>query len=159
MDWRDSNIVLGEQMNTRGYDSSRLLASHKGVGILRPDGQTQAGAEVLALTVRTDYMPNQDWQTICQRGRTLREAEDTLTGHAAGEHSDDPTPEPDHAAAVRAIGAGMARRHDPRACRNPWPPSLITSTDSAQTSQSSSRPPNSPRYSTSIQPGTAAAIR
>src|SRR5262249_25812537 len=25
MDWRDSNIVLGEQMNTRGYDSSRLL--------------------------------------------------------------------------------------------------------------------------------------
>jgi DNA segregation ATPase FtsK/SpoIIIE, S-DNA-T family len=43
MDWRDSNIVLGEQMNTRGYDSSRLLASHKGVGILRPDGDTQAG--------------------------------------------------------------------------------------------------------------------
>jgi S-DNA-T family DNA segregation ATPase FtsK/SpoIIIE len=36
MDWRDSNIVLGEQMDTRGYDSSRLLASHKGVGILRP---------------------------------------------------------------------------------------------------------------------------
>src|SRR5918999_3698748 len=57
MDWRDSNIVLGEQMNTRGYDSSRLLASHKGVGILRPDGDTQAGAEVLALTVRTYYMP------------------------------------------------------------------------------------------------------
>jgi S-DNA-T family DNA segregation ATPase FtsK/SpoIIIE len=53
MDWRDSNIVLGEQMNTRGYDSSRLLASHKGVGILRPDGDTQAGADVLALTVRT----------------------------------------------------------------------------------------------------------
>ena len=106
MDWRDSNIVLGEQMNTRGYDSSRLLASHKGVGILRPDGETQAGADVLALTVRTDYMPNEDWQTICQRGRALREAEGTLTGHAAGEGLDDLTRELDHAAAVRAIGAG-----------------------------------------------------
>jgi S-DNA-T family DNA segregation ATPase FtsK/SpoIIIE len=106
MDWRDSNIVLGEQMNTRGYDSSRLLASHKGVGILRPDGDTQAGSDVLALTVRTYYMPNEDWQAICQRGRTLREAEGTLTGHAAG---NDPTPELDHAAAVRAIGSGAAR--------------------------------------------------
>lgn len=85
MDWRDSNIVLGEQMNTRGYDSSRLLASHKGVGILRPDGDAQAGAEVLALTVRTYYMPNDDWRTICQRGRALREETGTLTGHAVGE--------------------------------------------------------------------------
>jgi DNA segregation ATPase FtsK/SpoIIIE, S-DNA-T family len=110
MDWRDSNIVLGEQMNTRGYDSSRLLASHKGVGILRPDGETEAGADVLALTVRTDYMPNEDWQVICQRGRALREAEDTLTGHAAGENLDDLAPELDHAAAVRAIGTGAARR-------------------------------------------------
>jgi DNA segregation ATPase FtsK/SpoIIIE, S-DNA-T family len=101
MDWRDSNIVLGEQMNTRGYDSSRLLASHKGVGILRPDGDTQAGADVLALTVRTYYMPNEDWQEICQRGRALREAEGTLTGHAAGE---DLAPVLDHTAAVRAIG-------------------------------------------------------
>ncbi|MGA6161022.1 cell division protein FtsK [Amycolatopsis magusensis] len=82
MDWRDSNIVLGEQMNTRGYDSSRLLASHKGVGILRPDGDV---ADVLALTVRTYYMPNEDWQVICRRGRELREAEGTLTGHAAGD--------------------------------------------------------------------------
>jgi DNA segregation ATPase FtsK/SpoIIIE, S-DNA-T family len=107
MDWRDSNIVLGEQMNTRGYDSSRLLASHKGVGILRPDGETQAGADVLALTVRTYYMPNEDWQVICQRGRALREAEGTLTGHAAG---DDLVPELDHSAAVRAIGSGRGGR-------------------------------------------------
>jgi S-DNA-T family DNA segregation ATPase FtsK/SpoIIIE len=105
MDWRDSNIVLGEQMNTRGYDSSRLLASHKGVGILRPDGDTQAGADVLALTVRTYYMPNEDWQVICQRGRALREAEGTLSGHAAG---DDLAPVLDHSAAVRAIGTGQA---------------------------------------------------
>lgn len=105
MDWRDSNIVLGEQMNTRGYDSSRLLASHKGVGILRPDGDTQAGADILALTVRTYYMPNEDWQTICRRGRELKEAAGTLTGHAAGH---DLTPVLDHAAVVKAIGAGTA---------------------------------------------------
>ncbi|RSM35983.1 cell division protein FtsK [Amycolatopsis balhimycina DSM 5908] len=103
MDWRDSNIVLGEQMNTRGFDSSRLLPSHKGVGILRPDGDTAAGADVLAMTVRTYYMPNEDWQTICQQGRALREAAGTLSGHAAGE---DARPALDHAAVARAIGSG-----------------------------------------------------
>jgi DNA segregation ATPase FtsK/SpoIIIE, S-DNA-T family len=118
MDWRDSNIVLGEQMNTRGYDSSRLLASHKGVGILRPDGDTQAGADVLALTVRTYFMPNQDWQTLCQRGRTLRESAGTLTGHAAGQ---DTTPLLDHAAAVKAIGAGDPGPPTPPAVELPEP--------------------------------------
>jgi len=87
MDWRDSNIILGEQMNTRGWDSSRLLPSHKGVGILRPDGDTTAGADVLAVMVRTDYMPNNDWTTLCERGRALRAAAGTLTGHAIGARS------------------------------------------------------------------------
>jgi len=107
MDWRDSNIVLGEQMNTRGYDSSRLLASHKGVGILRPDGET-AGADVLATTVRTYYMPNEDWRTICRQGRALRETEGTLSGHAAGH---DTRPALDHAAVARVIGT-VAERTD-----------------------------------------------
>ncbi|WP_091629302.1 FtsK/SpoIIIE domain-containing protein [Amycolatopsis saalfeldensis] len=102
MDWRDSNIVLGEQMNTRGFDSSRLLPSHKGVGILRPDGDTAAGADVLATTVRTYYMPNEDWQTICQQGRALREAAGTLTGHAAGQ---DTRPVLDRVAVAHAIGS------------------------------------------------------
>jgi S-DNA-T family DNA segregation ATPase FtsK/SpoIIIE len=87
MDWRDSNIILGEQMNTRGWDSSRLLPSHKGVGILRPDGETTAGADVIAMMVRTYYMPNNDWSTLCARGRALREAAGTLTGHAIGAES------------------------------------------------------------------------
>jgi len=56
--------------------------------------------------VRTYYMPNEDWHTICQRGRELREAEDTLTGHAAGQ---DTTPVLDHAAAAKAIGAGTSQ--------------------------------------------------
>ncbi|HEX5404212.1 MAG TPA: cell division protein FtsK [Pseudonocardiaceae bacterium] len=103
MDWRDSNIVLGEQMNTRGYDSSTLLPSHKGVGILRPDGDTDAGADVLAMTVRTYYMPNQEWREICARGRALREAAGTLAGHAAG---DDATRAVDQVSVVKALGAG-----------------------------------------------------
>lgn len=101
MDWRDSNIVLGEQMNTRGYDSSKLLASHKGVGILRPDGDTEAGADVLAMTVRTYYMPGPDWSTVCARGKELRQSAGTLTGHAAGH---DPTATVDHAAVAAVIG-------------------------------------------------------
>jgi len=118
MDWRDSNIVLGEQMNTRGYDSSRLLASHKGVGILRPDGDAQAGSDVLALTVRTYYMPNEDWQTICLRGRELRETAGRLTGHAAGQ---DTTPVVDHASAVKAIGAGHPVESEPNQAELPEP--------------------------------------
>lgn len=109
MDWRDSNIILGEQMNTRGYDSSTLLPSHKGVGILRPDGDTDAGADVLALTVRTHYMPNPDWRTICARGRALREATGTLTGHAAG---DDTTNTIDRIAVTKALGSAVDHATD-----------------------------------------------
>lgn len=101
MDWRDSNIILGEQMNTRGYDSSTLLPGHKGVGILRPDGDTQGGADVLALTVRTYYMPNAEWRDVCARGRELRQATGTLTGHAAGDHS---TRAVDSGAVLKALG-------------------------------------------------------
>lgn len=110
MDWRDSNIVLGEQMNTRGYDASTLLPSHKGVGILRPDGDTDAGTEVLALTVRTYYMPNASWREVCARGRALREAAGTLAGHAAGDHA---THVVDPASVVRALGSGASREGDP----------------------------------------------
>ena len=105
MDWRDSNIVLGEQMNTRGYDASTLLPSHKGVGILRPDGETDAGADVVAMTVRTYYMPNPQWRDICARGRALRESAGTLGGHAAG---DDQRQAIDPASVVKALGVGDA---------------------------------------------------
>jgi S-DNA-T family DNA segregation ATPase FtsK/SpoIIIE len=110
MDWRDSNIVLGEQMNTRGYDASTLLPSHKGVGILRPDGDTDAGADVLAMTVRTYYMPNPEWREICARGRALREAAGTLAGHAAG---DDTTRAVDQTGVAKALGAGRAVEREP----------------------------------------------
>ncbi len=103
MDWRDSNIILGEQMNTRGWDSSRLLPTHKGVGILRPDGDGAAGADTLALMVRTDYMPNDDWGTLCERGRARREQTGTLSGHAIGA---DRAPVLDEAAVAKALGSG-----------------------------------------------------
>lgn len=109
MDWRDSNIILGEQMNTRGWDSSRLLPSHKGVGILRPDGETAAGADVLAMMVRTYYMPNDDWTTLCVRGRALREEADTLTGHAIGRES---VPALDPATVAHIVGANQITAHE-----------------------------------------------
>lgn len=109
MDWRDSNIVLGEQMNTRGYDASTLLPSHKGVGILRPDGDMDTGADVLAMTVRTYYMPNQEWREICARGRGLREAAGTLAGHAAG---DDTTHAIDPVSVVHVLGTGQSSGRD-----------------------------------------------
>jgi S-DNA-T family DNA segregation ATPase FtsK/SpoIIIE len=120
MDWRDSNIILGEQMNTRGWDSSRLLPSHKGVGILRPDGDTAAGADVLAMMVRTDYMPNNDWTTLCQRGRALRAAAGTLTGHAIGAAS---IPALDPATVADVIGASQvaAVEEPPPVCDLPEP--------------------------------------
>ncbi|MGW4109713.1 cell division protein FtsK [Actinosynnema sp. NPDC004786] len=107
MDWRDSNIVLGEQMNTRGYDASTLLPSHKGVGILRPDGETDAGADMIAMTVRTYYMPNAEWRVICARGRSLREAAGTLAGHAVGDDAPRPI---DSSSVVKALGSGTADR-------------------------------------------------
>lgn len=122
MDWRDSNIILGEQMNTRGWDSSRLLPSHKGVGILRSDGETAAGADVLAMMVRTDYMPNNDWATLCARGRELREAAGTLTGHAIGAGS---IPALDPATVAHVIGAGQSIDEDPPVPDLPEPLALV----------------------------------
>jgi S-DNA-T family DNA segregation ATPase FtsK/SpoIIIE len=109
MDWRDSNIVLGEQMNTRGYDASTLLPRHKGVGILRPDGDMDAGADSLAFTVWTDYLANAEWQEICARGRALRESAGTLSGHAAGDDTARPI---DSAAVVQVLGTGASRTAD-----------------------------------------------
>ncbi|MDT5001107.1 MAG: segregation ATPase FtsK/SpoIIIE, family, partial [Mycobacterium sp.] len=109
MDWRDSNIILGEQMNTRGWDSRRLLPSHKGVGILRPDGDTAAGGDVLAMMVRTDYMPNTDWTALCERGRALRAAAGTMTGHAIGAAS---VPALDPATVADVIGTGQSITDD-----------------------------------------------
>ncbi len=160
MDWRDSNIILGEQMNTRGWDSSRLLPSHKGVGILRPDGDTTAGADVLAIMVRTDYMPNDDWTTLCERGRALRAAAGTLTGHAIGATS---TPALDPAMVADVIGLPATPPSPRMKVRNRHRRCLISPSRSPPSSStwvpiyagmlvSSSPPLNSLRLSTSSPP-------
>jgi S-DNA-T family DNA segregation ATPase FtsK/SpoIIIE len=84
LDWRDSNMILGEQMNTRGYDASKLLDSHKGVGILRPDGELATGISGMP-TIRTYWTRGRERSQLCARGRALREEAGTLHGHAAGE--------------------------------------------------------------------------
>jgi S-DNA-T family DNA segregation ATPase FtsK/SpoIIIE len=88
------------------------------VGILRPDGETEAGTDVLAMTVRTYYMPNPDWRAICERGRALREAAGTLSGHAIGA---DPTPMLDRAAVAKAIGSASVQADDAELVELPEP--------------------------------------
>jgi S-DNA-T family DNA segregation ATPase FtsK/SpoIIIE len=56
------------------------------------------------LTVRTYYMPNSEWREVCVRGRELREAAGTLTGHAVGDHG---TRAIDPAAVLKALGSGV----------------------------------------------------
>jgi DNA segregation ATPase FtsK/SpoIIIE, S-DNA-T family len=63
-----------------------------------------AGADVLAVMVRTDYMPNNDWATVCQRGRALREVAATLSGHAIGATS---VPALDPATVADVIGTSQ----------------------------------------------------
>ncbi|WP_433388425.1 cell division protein FtsK [Micromonospora sp. KLBMP9576] len=76
--WNVSDLVLGAGANSEGYDSSTLLPSYKGVGILR-------GASDATPTVRTYLADADDAEKILIAARKLREAAGTLTGMAAGE--------------------------------------------------------------------------
>lgn len=78
--WQVSEVVLGAGSYPEGLDASRLLRSHKGVGILR--GMTdEAGI------VRTYLADGGDAHSILTRARALREETGTLSGDAAGETS------------------------------------------------------------------------
>ncbi|NIL56232.1 cell division protein FtsK [Salinispora arenicola] len=76
--WNVSDLVLGAGANSEGYDSSTLLPSYKGVGILR-------GASDATPTVRTYLADADDTEKILIAARKLREAAGTLSGMAAGE--------------------------------------------------------------------------
>lgn len=76
--WNVSDLVLGAGANSEGYDSSTLLPSYKGVGILR-------GASDATPTVRTYLADADDAEKILIAARKLREAAGTLSGMAAGE--------------------------------------------------------------------------
>ncbi|WFB08617.1 cell division protein FtsK [Streptomyces sp. LX-29] len=73
-----SDTILGAGSYSEGLDASRLLKSHKGVGLLK--GMTDDSG-----IVRTYLADGRDAETILIRARALREAEETLTGDAAGE--------------------------------------------------------------------------
>ncbi|MFD0600197.1 cell division protein FtsK, partial [Catellatospora coxensis] len=73
-----SDLVLGAGAYSEGYDSSTLLPSYKGVGILR-------GASDETPTVRTHLADADDAEKILKAARLIRERAGTLSGMAAGE--------------------------------------------------------------------------
>lgn len=88
MNWQASETILGQGTYKTGLDASKLLKSHKGVGILL--GADDSGAtDGEAVTVRTDLLDDSALHEICARGRQLRIDAGTLTGHAAGDTLDE----------------------------------------------------------------------
>jgi S-DNA-T family DNA segregation ATPase FtsK/SpoIIIE len=83
MNWQASECTLGAGTYPE-LDASKLLNSHKGVGILlgADDGEL---AEAGGQTVRTHLLDLEALQRIVERGRELRIKAGTLTGVAAGE--------------------------------------------------------------------------
>lgn len=76
--WQVSDLVLGSGAYSEGFDSSALLPSYKGVGILR-------GASDATPTVRTYLADADDAEKILKAARVIRERAGTLSGMAAGE--------------------------------------------------------------------------
>lgn len=87
MDYHTSNMILGQNLSTQGYDASEISAKHPGLGILVPDMEENLLPEELDdfPRVRTYLCDDADWKSLCARGRVLREQEGTLEGEAAGE--------------------------------------------------------------------------
>lgn len=84
MTWQASETILGAGTYKAGMDASRLLTSHKGVGLLLgADGETELSAGD-AVTVRTHLLHIAQVRAACARGRALREQAGTLSGDAAG---------------------------------------------------------------------------
>ncbi|NUK08658.1 cell division protein FtsK [Streptomyces lunaelactis] len=97
-----SDTILGAGSYSEGLDASKLLKSHKGVGLLK-------GMSDDSGIVRTYLANGQDAERVLTRAAALREAEGTLSGDAAGEA---PAPEVsatilDDVAAV--LGKGEAK--------------------------------------------------
>lgn len=71
-DWLASNMILGDQMNTRGYNAAEILPSQKGTGIFRGDMDGDGAADAIARTVRTYHLTGSEWDAICEQGIQLR---------------------------------------------------------------------------------------
>ncbi|MGB8946329.1 MAG: cell division protein FtsK [Streptomyces sp.] len=97
-----SDTILGAGSYSEGLDASKLLKSHKGVGLLK-------GMSDDSGIVRTYLADGRDAERILTRAAALREAEGTLSGDAAGE-----TPAPEVSATVlddvaAVLGKGEAK--------------------------------------------------
>lgn len=90
MDYHTSNMILGSNLSTQGYDASQIATRHRGLGILVPDMEEDILGEELDEfpRVRTYLCDDADWNTMCARGRELRIAEGTLEGEADGEKAE-----------------------------------------------------------------------
>lgn len=87
MTYQASNMILGPSASKAGYDSSKLMTSHKGVGLLfGSDGETDLDAGEIA-TVRSDMLTIAEIRAACERGREARIAAGTLSGDAVGNTS------------------------------------------------------------------------
>jgi hypothetical protein len=76
--WQVSDLVLESGAYSEGHDSSTLLPSYKGVGILRGAGDDTP-------TVRFHLADAEDAEKILLAARKLRERAGTLSGMAAGQ--------------------------------------------------------------------------
>ncbi len=76
--WQVSDLVLGSGAYSEGFDSSALLPSYKGVGLLRGAGDDTP-------TVRHHLADAEDAEKILHAARKLRERAGTLSGYAAGQ--------------------------------------------------------------------------
>ncbi|QFZ17555.1 hypothetical protein [Saccharothrix syringae] len=86
MNWQASETIMGAGTYKAGVDASKLLSSHKGVGLLLgADGETELSAGD-AVVVRTHLLHIAAIRAACERGRALREQAGTLTGDAAGQN-------------------------------------------------------------------------
>lgn len=77
-DKTSSDMVLGSGKAAMGADASLLSEDHKGVTVLVTGPASHA-------TVKNDLLTTAEFNTMCLKGRALREAIGQITGDAAGD--------------------------------------------------------------------------
>ena len=80
VDQTSSDMVLGKGKAAQGADASVLSEEHKGVGVL-------VTGPASFVTVKADMLETAAFNSMCGKGRTLREACGQLTGDAANDPS------------------------------------------------------------------------
>ncbi|MEV6174893.1 cell division protein FtsK [Streptomyces sp. NPDC051954] len=80
VDQTSSDMVLGKGKAAQGADASVLSEEHKGVGVL-------VTGPASFVTVKADMLETAAFNSMCAKGRSLREAAGQLTGDAANDPS------------------------------------------------------------------------